>query len=245
MQPRICAAAERGKELPSTKRPLPSFPSQGPGGREAVGQRRRTFRPHRARNENRTLKRSCAIPAGGERVQSRRPFFAGDSPDRGDRAADARGSTEEDLGSPSMAGYPISADAWQCVLSRFLKDQMRLLDIGCGCGKMAEPLIYHPYIKRYIGFDVFKPSIAWAQESIVPLAGQRFEFHWIDVVSVYNPGGRFRGTEVIFPAGDGAIDLAYACSLFTHLFEEDASTYPPGSEAGAGPGWALPADDPH
>jgi len=130
------------------------------------------------------------------------------------------------VGSPSMAGYLVSGDAWQIVLSRFLKENSKVLDIGCGCGKMARNLSYHPYIKRYIGFDVIKTSIDWCLESIVPRTGGRFEFHWIDVYSeTYNPQGKVRGTEVVFPAADGSIDLAFASSLFTHLLQEDAKNY--------------------
>jgi SAM-dependent methyltransferase len=154
-----------------------------------------------------------------------RPFLAGDRRIAAIVPPMPATPLRRTVGSPSMAGYLVSADCWQIVLSRFLKDQSRLLDIGCGCGKMARTFIYHPYVKKYIGFDVFRPSIDWAQETIVPVTGPRFEFHWIDVVSVYNPSGKSRPTDVVFPAEDGAIDLAFACSLFTHLFEEDAQHY--------------------
>jgi SAM-dependent methyltransferase len=130
------------------------------------------------------------------------------------------------VGWGSMAGYLASSDCWHGVLSRFLKDRSRVLDIGCGCGKMARTLLNHPYVTNYIGFDVYKPSIDWSRETIVPLSGARFQFHWIDVFSApYNPGGTVRGTEVAFPAEDGAIELAFACSLFTHLLEDDARHY--------------------
>ena len=176
--------------------------------------------------ENRTLKAQVAQYRLEEKeFESGLPFLAGDR-----RIAEIvppmpPAPLRKTVGSPSMAGYLVSSDSWQCVLSRFLKDRSRVLDIACGCGKMARTFIYHPYVQQYIGFDVFKPSIDWAQQTIVPVTGPRFEFHWLDVVSVYNPNGRFRGTEVVFPAADQAIDLAFACSLFTHLFEADAQHY--------------------
>ena len=176
--------------------------------------------------ENRALRAEVAQYQREEsEFETGRPFVAGDR-----RIAEIvppipAASLRKTVGSPSMAGFLISSDSWQCVLSRFLRDQSRVLDIGCGFGKMARALIYHPYVKQYIGFDVFKPSIDWARETITPLTGQRFEFHWIDVTCVYNPNGKYRGTEVIYPAGDQAIDLAFACSLFTHLLEEDARHY--------------------
>jgi len=130
------------------------------------------------------------------------------------------------VGSPSMAGYLISGDAWQILLSKYLVPESRLLDIGCGCGKMARNLAYHPYVKKYIGFDVIKSSIDFCHEHLSPIIGEKFEFHCLDVHSeCYNPQGMIKSTEVVFPAADGSIDLAWGCSLFTHLLEEDAKHY--------------------
>jgi SAM-dependent methyltransferase len=131
-----------------------------------------------------------------------------------------------DVGSPTLAGHLLVADTWLAVLSRYLKEQSTLLDMGCGCGKDARNLLHHPYVKTYIGFDVHKPNIDWCRHSLVPRSGERFEFHYVDVYSAgYNPEGKVRGTEVAFPAGDGTIDLAFAASLFTHLLEPDARHY--------------------
>jgi SAM-dependent methyltransferase len=130
------------------------------------------------------------------------------------------------VGSPTLAGHLLVADTWHAVLSRYLKEQSTLLDMGCGCGKDARNLLHHPYVTKYIGFDVFKPNIDWCRHFIVPRAGERFEFHYVDVYSAsYNPEGKVRGTEVAFPAGDGTIDLAFAASVFTHLLEPDARHY--------------------
>jgi SAM-dependent methyltransferase len=135
-------------------------------------------------------------------------------------------SLRANVGSPSLLGNLFVADAWCLVLSRFLRENTTVLDIGCGCGKMARSLVYHPHIKRYIGFDVIHDNIAWCRHSIAPLTSGRFEFHCLDVFSdAYNPTGRIRGTDVVFPVGDTAIDLAFAGSVFTHLVEEDARHY--------------------
>ena len=130
------------------------------------------------------------------------------------------------VSSPSLAGYLFIADAWHSVLSRFLQENSTVLDIGCGCGKMARNLLYHPYVKHFIGIDAYKASIDYCQETIVPRSEGRFEFHFLDVYSNgYYPQGKIRGTEVVFPAGDGTIDFAFAASLFTHLLEEDSRHY--------------------
>jgi len=130
------------------------------------------------------------------------------------------------VGSPSMAGFLVSSDTWQILLSRFLRPASHVLDIGCGCGKMARSLAYHPYIQKYIGFDVIQSNIDFCNEVLVPRIGAKFEFHRLDVHSeCYNPEGTIRGSELVFPAGDGSIDLAFGCSLFTHLLEPDARRY--------------------
>ncbi len=138
----------------------------------------------------------------------------------------AGSSLRANVGSPSLMGYLFVSDAWYSVLSRFLKDNSRVLDIGCGCGKIARTLVYHPYIEHYIGFDVIRENVEWCEQSIVPLTNGRFEFHYLDVFSgAYNPSGKLKGTDVVFPVADGAIDFAFAGSVFTHLLEEDAKHY--------------------
>ncbi|MDG3003075.1 methyltransferase [Paludisphaera mucosa] len=128
-------------------------------------------------------------------------------------------------GSPSMAGYILSGDAWQILLSKFLKPNSLLLDIGCGSGKMARNLAYHPYVRKYVGIDVLKDSIDFCNQVLVPRIGDKFEFHHLDVLSCYNPRGAVKPTEVKFPAKDGSVDFAWGCSLFTHLLEPDARHY--------------------
>ncbi|MGO9465673.1 MAG: class I SAM-dependent methyltransferase [Isosphaeraceae bacterium] len=135
-------------------------------------------------------------------------------------------SLRANVGSPSLVGNLFVADAWYLVLSRFIRENSIVLDIGCGCGKMARTLVYHPYIEQYIGFDVIRENIDWCQRSIVPLSRGRFEFHYFDVFSrAYNPTGTVKGTDVAFPVDDGAVDFAFAGSVFTHLLEEDARRY--------------------
>jgi SAM-dependent methyltransferase len=135
-------------------------------------------------------------------------------------------SLRANVGSPSLVGNLFVSDAWLLVLSRFLRPNSIVLDIGCGCGKMARTLVYHPFIKHYTGFDVIRENIDWCQQSIAPLSMGRFEFHYLDVFSrAYNHAGKIKGTDVTFPVDDGAIDFTFAGSVFTHLVEEDAKHY--------------------
>lgn len=138
----------------------------------------------------------------------------------------AGGRLRTTVSTPTMVGYLFIADAWHALLCRLLRADARLLDIGCGCGKMARNLLYHPYVKAYIGFDTNRDGIDFCRQHLVPRSEGRFAFHCLDVHSeVYNPQGTLRTGEVVFPAADGSVDLALAASLFTHLLEPDARHY--------------------
>jgi SAM-dependent methyltransferase len=135
-------------------------------------------------------------------------------------------SLRTNVGSPSLVGNLFVADAWSLVLGRFLRADSTVLDIGCGCGRMARTLVYHPYIRHYTGFDVIRENVEWCRRTIVPLANGRFEFHSLDVFSAaYNPSGALKATDVVFPVADGSITFAFAGSVFTHLLEDDARHY--------------------
>jgi SAM-dependent methyltransferase len=135
-------------------------------------------------------------------------------------------SLRANVGSPSLVGNLFVADAWYLVLCRFLRPNSSVLDIGCGCGKMARMLVYHPYIEQYIGFDVIRENVEWCEQTIVPLSTSRFEFHYLNVFSsAYNTAGEIKGTDVVFPVLDRTVDFAFAGSVFTHLLQEDAEHY--------------------
>lgn len=130
------------------------------------------------------------------------------------------------VGSPSLASYLIVADGWYFLISWLLKKRATILDIGCGCGKLARLFLHHPFIEKYIGLDNYGKSIQWCQKYITPLSSGKFQFILVDILSeAYNPQGKIRGRDFIFPIDDFEIDIAIAASLFTHLLEEDAINY--------------------
>lgn len=102
----------------------------------------------------------------------------------------------------------------------------RVLDIGCGIGRMARPLAgYLGEDGSYDGFDVSREGIEWCRRHYRDVK-PRFSFEHADVVNaLYNPGGGGRASEFRFPYPDDSFDFAFAISVFTHLVQADAANY--------------------
>src|SRR5688572_10805210 len=71
-----------------------------------------------------------------------------------------------------------------------LQPHERVLDVGCGTGRVAAPLAgFLDAGGSYEGFDNNAPRIEWCMERIAPLHPQ-FAFRTLDVQSkLYNPDG--------------------------------------------------------
>jgi GT2 family glycosyltransferase/glycosyltransferase involved in cell wall biosynthesis/SAM-dependent methyltransferase len=130
-------------------------------------------------------------------------------------------------GAPTTENFLVVSDAWAQVVRRHLPAGGNLLDIGCGCGRLARVLAVDPTLGAYIGFDCIRANIIWCRTHVLPaFAGKSCEFHHVDARSAeYNPAGAIRAEDVRFPCGTASMDLVVAASLFTHLFEADAIRY--------------------
>jgi SAM-dependent methyltransferase len=101
----------------------------------------------------------------------------------------------------------------------------RVLDIGCGVGRVAMPLAGYLTDGSYEGFDVAPEMIDWCRRTITPRF-PRFRFTLVDVAnSHYNPTGVHTATATSFPYPDGEFDFALATSLFTHLLPSSFLNY--------------------
>ncbi len=91
-----------------------------------------------------------------------------------------------------------------------------VLDIGCGSGRIAQPLSqYLGPEGRYFGFDVTENRIAHCRE-IMKHPG--FSFDLVDLHHpIYNPEGTVSSEEYVFPYDDNAFDVVFAASIFSHL----------------------------
>lgn len=116
--------------------------------------------------------------------------------------------------------------AWWNVIETVLPTNAQVLDVGCGCGKVARHLALEERVGRYIGFDPIKACVEWNSRYIRPRAKGIFEFIFADLHSQeYNPAGTVSPRTYRFPADQSCIDVVLASSVFTHLLESDAIHY--------------------
>jgi SAM-dependent methyltransferase len=108
-----------------------------------------------------------------------------------------------------------------------LEPHERVLDIGCGTGRMARPLSRYLTAGSYDGIDIVAPSIAWCQKTYARhCPNEHFRFHALDAYNrSYNPAGKYRAAEYRFPFADSSVDFTFLTSVFTHMLPEDMEQY--------------------
>jgi len=107
-----------------------------------------------------------------------------------------------------------------------LKPNDKVLDIGCGIGRMALPLTgYLSDSGAYYGFDIVKKGIDWCRENITPRF-QNFHFEHSNIYNkMYNPEGSQQSGEFRFNFKDESFDFVFLTSVFTHMYLSDVDHY--------------------
>jgi SAM-dependent methyltransferase len=110
------------------------------------------------------------------------------------------------------------------LISRGLRPEHRVLDIGCGIGNLAIGL--KEFLRGgYDGLDIHSEAIAWCQRAITPRYPS-FRFHGADVASrAYNPRGHLSASAYRFPFPDRAFDFIFLASVFTHMKPDAVERY--------------------
>lgn len=118
------------------------------------------------------------------------------------------------------------AEAERLVERLGLTASSRVLDVGCGVGRLAIGILRRMgAIRAYRGVDVDKEAIRWCRCHIT---GEHpaFQFFHVDVKHPrYNPSGRELDTRFVLPFDDGEFDVVYLYSVFSHMLPKDIKAY--------------------
>lgn len=105
-----------------------------------------------------------------------------------------------------------------------LKPNQRVLDVGCGVGRMAVPLTKYP-VAQYEGFDIVPEGIDWCAKKI-SRRHPNFHFQRVDIRNkTYNPDGKYTAAEFKFPYESETFDFVFLTSVFTHMLPADMENY--------------------
>lgn len=101
----------------------------------------------------------------------------------------------------------------------------RVLDIGCGVGRLALPMTQFLDQGTYDGLDPVAAGIEWCTSIITPVY-PNVRFHHLDVQhGLYNPGGKLETARTRLPFADESFDLICMISVLTHLDKREALHY--------------------
>jgi ubiquinone/menaquinone biosynthesis C-methylase UbiE len=107
-----------------------------------------------------------------------------------------------------------------------LKTNEKVLDVGCGVGRMAVPLMnYLNECGGYEGFDIIGDAINWCKKNITR-KHPNFKFQQADIYNkAYNSVGSLNASKYTFPFNDESFDFVFLTSVFTHMMPQDVENY--------------------
>jgi SAM-dependent methyltransferase len=106
-----------------------------------------------------------------------------------------------------------------------LRPDERVLEVGCGIGRIAIPLTQYLDKGSYVGFDIIQVGIDWCRQKVTPRY-PNFQFFLADVHNkYYHPEGRQAACEYRFPFPDDEFDFVFLTSVFTHMLPPDLEHY--------------------
>lgn len=107
-----------------------------------------------------------------------------------------------------------------------LQKNDRVLDVGCGIGRMAVPLTdFLSKNGEYWGFDIVDKGIDWCK-TYISSRYKNFHFFLSDIYnSHYNKKGKYQAKDYFFPLKDNYFNLIFLTSVFTHMYQQDLEHY--------------------
>jgi SAM-dependent methyltransferase len=118
------------------------------------------------------------------------------------------------------------AEADRLVAECGLTALSRVLDVGCGPGRLAIGIASRlGAVAEYRGLDVHLPSIRWCTRHVARL-NPAFRFQHLDVKNArYNPDGTVAADGARLPLPDAHFDVVYLYSVFSHMLADDVRGY--------------------
>ena len=146
---------------------------------------------------------------------------------------DKLSGNKKELAPPRSMIYTGTGDfikAGQLYLSYFiqygeLRPNHRVLDVGCGIGRMALPLTkYLDASGSYEGFDIVETGIKWCRENITSRYSN-FRFQLVSLQNdLYSSSGD-KAAEFSFPYKNSEFDFIFLTSVFTHMIPQEVENY--------------------
>lgn len=112
------------------------------------------------------------------------------------------------------------------LLTSNCNENSNIIDLGCGCGRMAMPFTQIITNGEYNGYDVWEEGINWCKENLLT-KNNCFNFTLLNAQNNYyfdddnNGNNNFKFHNI----KDTNIDFIFAISVFTHLNPNDTLQY--------------------
>jgi SAM-dependent methyltransferase len=133
------------------------------------------------------------------------------------------------IGAPDLVEYALTGYEFSLYLKILagLKSYHNVLEVGCGCGRVAGFLL--GTIKdpgSYDGFDVVPALIEDATRRLAPF-NDRFHFRTFDIYNkFYNPSeSALKAGSFVFPYPENHYDIVFLVSVFTHIMPQGLKNY--------------------